>query len=450
LQHLKVYNVYLDTNLSGGNYNCRVSSSGLLSTRLFNSPLPNGDIIVGWTDANLNGHASYLKKDATKGYELKRTITIPYKRVRGLAALNDSSVGILLWNYTTPFNNTKMWIQKWSAMNGASEPTMVFSTELRCGSYPSDFSIGDSRMIVDANGDFYAYYHVHSTDGHEGDAYFRCNSQTGEPKTIWGWGCSHSMSNLLSYHPNLNNTLSLCITDCYPGTSGDFENNSIGGLFTEDRNRLHRISAGCNGCVGGEIGMVAPVYNGGWVVIFNSHSQFLDVGQANCRLAKYSQDVALAFITKQKTLQGDVIWLTDSDENDYDPGLARYGAFCAGEKCKEFGQDDELFMVGWKSSRGRFIGWMNNTGQIISGPFDVTKVELNGVKTSVSWGSRDDTWRTLQDGSVSWLEAPGTPRNLLRVFVMEYGEIPLNPASSVTPCGMILIAIIISFALIFF
>ena len=76
-----------------------------------------------------------------------------------------------------------------------------WNTELtNSDNHPTDFGIGESRL--EFGGDRYgAYYHVHSDSGHEGDTLKFVNATTGAQTTQWSWGCSHSMSDLLSYHP---------------------------------------------------------------------------------------------------------------------------------------------------------------------------------------------------------------------------------------------------------
>jgi len=420
---LRVYNITLPANLSEPEYNFRVQGVDLLSTRLYNSPVPGGNLLVGWTDDKSVGHVSYLTKDVNKGYVLKKTVNLSGRQVRGIAALNDTSFGVLAWVYNSDFTKTKMYVRKYSSIKASGTPTQQWETQLaNSDNFPSDFSIGDSRMIVDDNGDFYVYYHVHSDDGHEGDTYYKV-SKTGKATKIWNWGCSHSMSNLLSYHPVHNKTLSLCVTDCYPGTSGDFSTDSIGGLYTEDSNLLQKMSGGCNGCVGGEIGMVGPMYSGGWAVIFNSQSSTVKKGQSACR-ASYNQDVGVALVNKDKTLKS-VSWLTKTNDDEIDPGLARYGKFVT----------KQSFLVGWKRGNDVFLATMNTSAKLTAGPYNATKVTIDGVSTRVSWGSRDDTWRTLDDGSVAWLEAPEKPANRLRVFVVYYGSVPKppEPSSSSSP-----------------
>lgn len=419
LKGLKVYNITLPANFNPGGSNWRVWGFRRFTTRLFNAPLASGNLLVGWTDAAGTGHVSHLTKNKT-GYHLARDIPIAGRQLRGLAAAEDTSFAVLGW--VSAGEASKMYVQKWSAAEGSdTAPSRVWETELVAGTnYPSSFHIGDSRMNYAATGEYRAYYHVHSTSGHEGDAYFRVNATTGTPTTVWNWGCSHSMSNLLSYHPVLNTTLSLCVTDCYPGTSGSFDTGSIGGLYTDGRSLLQLMNAGCNGNVAGEIGMIVPIYNESWAVIFNGHRKKSERGQKTYSTKTHNQDVAIAFVNSSGKLAGSVKWLTDTGEDEADPGLARYGAFCNSETCKGFGQRENVFLAGWKRGADRFLAYLLSDGEIRAGPYNVSRLVLDGVETTVSWGARDDTWRTLSDGSVAWLDAPNDTGNVLRVFVMEF------------------------------
>ena len=458
MNSLKVYNVTLPANLKPGYVNWRVWGAPKITTRLFNAPLASGNLLVGWTDAKDTGHVSYLTKNNQTGYTLERDITIAGRQLRGLVATEDSSFAVLGW--VSGGNMSKMYVQKWSAIERSSTASSrLWETELVAGdNYPHAWNVGDSRMNYDGRGEYRAYYHVHSPDGHEGDAYFRVNATTGTPTTVWNWGCSHSMSNLLSYHPVLNTTISLCVTDCYPGTSGAFATNAIGGLYTDGRSLLQLMNAGCNGRVAGEVGMIVPIYNESWAVIFNGHRKKAEKGASSYSTKTHNQDVGIAFINKTGMLAGSVKWLTDTRADEADPGLARYGAFCSGATCKAFGQSDHVFLTGWKRGADRFLAFLLSNGEVRAGPYNVTRLEIDGVETTVSWGARDDTWRTLSDGSVAWLEAPNDTGNMLRVFVMEFDAnkvkmvnqifTPLEIAVLVLVFGVFPLYIIIAFSVV--
>jgi len=184
------------------------------------------------------------------------------------------------------------------------------------------------------------------------------------------------------------------------------------------------MAGGCNGCVGGEIGMITPLHDGGWMIIFNSHQADVGLGQAACR-GYYNQDIGLAFVTTDKQFSS-LKWLTTTNGNETDPGLARYGAFCGKttDPCSAAGQTGQTFLVGWKLGKTMYLGMMDNTGKMKEGPYNATVATINGVSTNVSWGARDDTWRTLNDGSVVWLDVPNEKSNELRIFTMKYGDDP--------------------------
>jgi len=83
---------------------------------------------------------------------------------------------------------------------------ILFTTELVNDlNMPTTFTIGESRLEYGDN-IFRAYYHVHGVSswqtGHEGDS-LKTITADGVDITEWDWGCSHSMSNLLKYNPDL-------------------------------------------------------------------------------------------------------------------------------------------------------------------------------------------------------------------------------------------------------
>ena len=145
------------------------------------------------------------------------------------------------------------------------------------------------------NGKYGAYYHVHSKSGHEGDT-LKYLDLTGTTTTRWSWGCSHSMSNLLRFHPTDNAFMPACVTDCYPGTgAGDFKAVSIGGVYTDNKHKVIDVNAGCNGSVAGELGGQAPAPSG-WKMVFNAHQNAATLGQSSYDKKTMNQDIALVSI----------------------------------------------------------------------------------------------------------------------------------------------------------
>jgi hypothetical protein len=267
----------------------------------------------------------------------------------------------------------------------------TWSTELtNVDNTPTDFGIGDSRL--DFGGDTYgAYYHVHSDSGHEGDT-LKWVDASGTESTQWGWGCSHSMSEVLRYSEGAGDFLSACVTDCYPGTNGDSATASIGGVYLDASTKVIDVDAGCNGSVAGELGSGSPTPDG-WNLVFNAHQGPATGGQSSYDPASMDQDIAFTTVSGAK-LPGDVVWLTTTpgiDEDD--PSIARWQPSEGG---------DEQYVVGWHDPAGWTLARIDATGAFLEGPLAAT-----GVAAS---GRRDDTFRAHASGDVvwSWFDAPGS------------------------------------------
>ena len=87
---------------------------------------------------------------------------------------------------------------------------------------------------------------------------------------------------MLRFQPEGGSFLPACVTDCYPGTAGDFAAVSKGGIYSagqpQAKNKLMDVDAGCNGSVAGELGGAALAQSG-WKVVFNAHRDPMTLGQ---------------------------------------------------------------------------------------------------------------------------------------------------------------------------
>jgi hypothetical protein len=157
---------------------------------------------------------------------------------RGIAAEPDGHFAALLWSAA----DKKIYVKRFE-LGGAPG----FSTELmNADNHPTDFGLGEARFEF-GDGKYGAYYHVHSDSGHEGDTLKFVAAATGAETTQWPWGCSHSMSDLLTFNPASSRFFRRA-TDCYPGTgSGDFTTVSKGGIYTDNKRKVLDVDAGCNG-----------------------------------------------------------------------------------------------------------------------------------------------------------------------------------------------------------
>jgi hypothetical protein len=299
---------------------------------------------------------------------------------RGLAAEPDGHFAGLLWSAA----DEKIYVKRYDKAGA-----MDFSTELtNSDNHPTDFGLGEARLEF-GDGKYGAYYHVHSDSGHEGDTLKFVTAAGGAEDTQWGWGCSHSMSNLLTFSPSAGTFLPSCVTDCYPGTDGsDFATASKGGVYTDNRNKVVDVAAGCNGDVAGELGGGA-VAASGWKLVFNAHQAPTTLGQDSYDEASMNQDIAFAAIAADHKPMGKVVWLTSTaDVDEQDSALARW---------QPSGDTKEQYVVGWLepgASAKYQLARIDAAGALLEGPVDVA--------AKAKWGQRDDPFRVHVNGDVVW------------------------------------------------
>lgn len=298
---------------------------------------------------------------------------------RGLAAEPDGHFAALLWRDS----DDTILVRRYDAAGMPGTSTGLTNAD----NNPTDFGIGESRLEFGA-GKYGAYYHVHSDSGHEGDTLKWVAASTGAETTGWDWGCSHSMSNLLTFNATSSAFLNACVTDCYPGTSGsNFATASIGGIYLNRREKVMDVAAGCNGSVAGELGGAAPA-PGGWKMVFNAHQAPTTLGQDSYDENTMNQDIGFVSIAGDMTA-GDVTWLTTTSAIDEaDSALARWEP-----------SDDaaEQYLVGWAEpgNAGVYkLARLSATGAVLEAPIDVT--------ARAKWGQRDDPFRQHVNKDVVW------------------------------------------------
>jgi hypothetical protein len=379
----------------------RIWGTGSLSVApVFTVPLANCQTLVGFTTsagssltprvARLDANDQLLETYAlASGFEL-----------RGLAAEPDGHFGALLWDNAAD----SIFVVRYD-LSGAE----IWTTELsNSDNNPTDFGIGDSRLEF-GDGKYGAYYHVHSDSGHEGDT-LKWVTTAGVESTGWTWGCSHSMSNLLRFNPSTTKFLPACVTDCFPGTSGAFSTNSIGGIYlNHNSGPVLNVAAGCNGSVAGELGSAALGPNG-WKLVFNAHQAPATKGQNSYSPATMNQDIGFAAI-QSSYASGSVVWLTDTANTDEaDATIARW---------QPAGDTKEQYVVGWSEPGSPYaykLARVDDAGAILEGPTDVSSL--------ARWGRRDDPMRVHAGGDVvwAWFESSGSTQ--LHVARLVSGNAP--------------------------
>lgn len=388
LDRLGTTDVTVPAGVKPGVRNWRIWASTMLRVApVYTAPLANCGTLVCYTSGTANApNARIVRLDASD--RLAGALDLGSGlECRGLAAEPSGSFAALVWDNATD----RIWVRRYDAA-GAE----VGSTELtNADNHPTDFGIGESRLEF-GGGRYGAYYHVHSDSGHEGDTLKFVDAATGAQTTQWSWGCSHSMSDLLTFHPQTGSFLASCVTDCYPGTSGsNFATTSIGGVYTENRNRIMNVAAGCNGDVAGELGgaTAAPV---GWKLTFNAHQSPATLGQSSYDTSTMNQDIAFASIAANRTLSGAVVWLTTtSGLNEADSAIARW---------QPEGDASEQYVVGWMEPTNPAaykLARVDGAGAFIEPP--------TNVAAKARWGQRDDPFRVHGNRDIvwAWFDAAG-------------------------------------------
>jgi hypothetical protein len=394
--------ITLPAGIKPGVRNWRVWTLSMLKVApIFTVPLANCGTLIGFSTGTAAApNARAVRLDASD--KVVATLDLgAMLELRGLAAEADGHFAALLWSSS----GKQIWVKRYD-LTGKE----LFSTELTnkkdgvIDNSPTDFGIGESRLEFGA-GKYGAYYHVHSVSGHEGDTLKYVAAETGVESTTWAWGCSHSMSNLLTFHPTANAFLASCVTDCYPGTSGsDFATTAKGGFYTENKNKIIDVAGGCNGSVAGELGGAALAPEG-WKLAFNAHQQPTVLGQKSYDTMSMNQDIGFASISGKKLLAGGVVWLTTTPGvHEADSALVRFAPM---------GDAAEQYIVGWQENGTYKLARIDGAGKFLEQASDVT--------AKAKWGQRDDPFRAHTNGDIVWAWADAANSTTLKFARLRSG-----------------------------
>jgi hypothetical protein len=330
-----------------------------LGPRLYHASLPDGRTLVGWTDSNGSGHVSLIS-----GASIEHTYNYAARSLRGLVAHDDGGFAILLWQPTTE----TMWLSR-RAANGSE----VWAANLNSAIARADFWLGGTRLSY-GNGLYAAYFTVLGIPGawpagHYGDQLTYVNDSGIIQPEGWDWGCSHSMAQLVNYHPDLAQFLPVCSSDCYP-------EKGIIAMSGTGYDRVYAADGNCGGLASAQLGQIA-LGDGDWKLVFNALSRPCCIGRG----------IALAAVNA--SLEGTYTWLTNTDGTfERDPVLGRLGTDLQADR----------YLVGWTTTNNGayWLAVINGQGTFIRAP-------ENLAPTGVRWGNRDDSFRTRPDGTVSWV-----------------------------------------------
>lgn len=371
-QRLGVSDVSAPGGVKAGDGNYRIWGGGdLVVAPVYTVPYPDCGTLVGYTTGTSSAHVARL--DATD--HLMTTYDLGNYVVRGVAAEPDGHWAALLWDQQP--NPPVLYVQRYDKTGAAVGTRASLADTLAA---PTDFGIGESRLSF-AGGNYGAYYHVHGisgfANGHEGDQ-LKSIDTSGAVSTIWPWGCSHSMSELLP------DNLPICVTDCYPATTGgNFATDSIGGVYVSNAKKVIYVDGGCNGSVAGELGGAANAPSG-YKIVFNSHQNAATNGQSSYSPSTMNQDIAFASLATDGT-PGAVAWLTTTSGNENDSSIARW---------QPAGDNSEKYVVGWKAGSAAELAVTDGAGTIVQAPIDVS--------AKAKWGERDDPFREHLNHDIVW------------------------------------------------
>jgi hypothetical protein len=339
----------------------------VLGPRLYHEPLADGRTLVGWTDSAMNGHVSIV------GSTVENTFDFPAEPVRGLVGHANGTFAVLLWNRGgAGYQDDYMRLSKRSATGSQLWSVTVTTSEYTPN--PAQFNIGDSRLAY-GNGVYGAYLSVHSTAGHEGDRYQRVSDAGVLLSGGWGWGLSHSMAGVIAAHPENGALHTAGVSDCYPSKA----------LLYDKTTSLFAADADCAGKVSAQLGQMAAGPGGSWLIAMDAIDRPGFPGRG------------IGIVRVRSGVTPRLVWLTNTTGSDErDPVLARIGTSVGSNR----------YLVGWRllTDGSTRIAVIDSNATIQSGP--------EVVSPAVTWGARDDSYRTRPDGSISWVEGTAGSRTL--------------------------------------
>jgi hypothetical protein len=398
-ERIKVVDIEVAAGVKDGVMNWRIWGRGDLNVApVFTAPLSNCETLVCFTTGTEQAPVARVVRLGSDDKLVGEVMNQSGVECRGVAAGAGGQFAALLWSSSAE----TIAVTRYDAAGTALGSTPLQNSD----NHPTDFEIGEARLEF-GGGKYGAYYHVHSDSGHEGDTLKWVDAASGAETTEWAWGCSHSMSNLLRYHPTLDAFLPACVTDCYPGTDGDFETQSIGGIYlNHDDKKVLDVDAGCNGSVAGELGSVAlaPM---GYKLVFNAHQAAAGKGQGSYEQSNKNQDIGFSALAQDRT-PGAVLWLTTTPLDEADASIARYEPPGAAEQ----------YLVGWVETGNANVfklALLDPNGAFLEAPFDAT--------AQVKWGRRDDPFRQHVGGDVVWAWFESAGSKTLRFARVDSGAI---------------------------
>ncbi len=315
--------------------------------RVFGAATPTGGAVVAWNGGD-GVHLVTLDSASTPSGE----VTISGDRPYGLAVADDGTRGLLVNRGSDALYLVAV------DPSGATVVDQLLIGEVDHGVTNNEwFGTGIRAGRLAWTGDRWAAYYTLQRlwdDGvaHYGDQLRLLNPDGSADRTVWGWGCSHSMEVRISHDgANLG---PLCASDCFPDKGVFFNHRTM--LYTDMR-------ANCAGGYTAHLGGIAPL-SSGFIAAFTAGD------------GRDSEDVAVVRIDGGSP--GSPIWLTDGDVDEVAPNIAPF---------------DGGVIVGWVASG---LGYLQRVGA------DGTPVGTAEPIAAGNLGEASDFF-SYPNGDVGWI-----------------------------------------------
>ena len=232
---LTVADVTVPAGVKAGVRNWRIwGASSLRVAPVFTVPLADCGTLVCYTSGTASAPTARARRPRPRPISSRRRIDLG-AFVRGLAAEPDGGAfAALLWDDAAD----RIYVHRFMLTGDAGLDTELANSD----NHPTDFGIGESRLEY-GDGRYGAYYpralRIRAARGRHAEVGRRRDRRA--TTHGWNWGCSHSMSELLRYHPQAASFLPVVrhrLLSRAPAAATS--RRSIGGIYLDNRKQDHR------------------------------------------------------------------------------------------------------------------------------------------------------------------------------------------------------------------
>lgn len=340
------------------------------------TPLPNGDILVGW-HAQAGGDA-HISRFSNTGARVAADILIPGTMLMALAS-DGINYAALIRRGATASHDELHWVLVNGAgavvaqqkLVGGVDRTVVGNQWLDDESFTGRWS---TKASLAWTGNAYVAYYTmrqHFVDNdHQGDQQRVFNQSGALSAGGWDWGCSHSLD--LGMAAGGGTSHPICVSDCYP---------SKGVIYRAATSLFEDPSGNCGGSNDTVLGGTAYVGDTLWVAMHTPTTRTsIDVGITPMRASG----------------KGATIWLSDLGDIESGVGLTSFGSG---------------LLSGWRVGNNRAaLLALTATGASIG----TTEITANASTFALFEGYRTEFFE-LPDHDAAWVTVVDTSIHLVRV-----------------------------------